>query len=378
MILSATNIISGAEIVLKPYLENNSAYSFYLYTSSAKEINDYYTSIEGIDGVVSDQYMTNYLLREHPHKIFNYIWSLMITVKRAHKLIDLYDIQVVYGNNANDLGLLICLKWLLKNRIKVISHIHNQLTSKSVSGIYVKLFGKMIDIYLVPSEATKASLLALLDESASIEVVYNSVAITSTALKEHKSKDHKKVRIGFVGGLSRRKRPDLFLEIFKEIQKRMPSCEGVIIGPVVESDLFERVQHYITEEQLNVDVLPPLPYDQMNTLYETLDCLILTSDSDPLPTVLLEGMSKGIVVAARDVDGVTEIIDDDVDGLVFSYDGDVSETAERIVACLTDDAIVQRYVVAAREKVKIKFSSSNKQQLVNRIIEGCTNKVESN
>ena len=45
----------------------------------------------------------------------------------------------------------------------------------------------------------------------------------------------------------------------------------------------------------------------------------MLSDRDPLPTVILEAMSMKNIVIARNVDGVNEIILDQINGFVVDY-----------------------------------------------------------
>ena len=58
--------------------------------------------------------------------------------------------------------------------------------------------------------------------------------------------------------------------------------------------------------------------------------MLLCSDSDTLPTVVLEAMSFGCVVFARNVDGVPEIITNGEDGIIFDYNAKPEAIAQKI------------------------------------------------
>ena len=54
----------------------------------------------------------------------------------------------------------------------------------------------------------------------------------------------------------------------------------------------------------------------LEEIYPMIDFLMLTSDRDPLPTVILEAMNFGAIVLSRNVDGVSDIIND---GIVWYF-----------------------------------------------------------
>ena len=107
--------------------------------------------------------------------------------------------------------------------------------------------------------------------------------------------------------------------------------------------------------------------DILKYIYPEITALLLTSDRDPLPTVLLEAMGSGALVIARDVDGVKEIIDDKKDGFIFGYDSNIKDISKMIDNVLVSSN--ENIRANAVEKIKYKFSNKNKQRIVNNIIE---------
>ncbi len=366
LILSATNTISGAEIVLKSYIEDNYDFDFYIYSSSKASVESFYSNIGDFKEVITDKHMTNYLLRENPTRIFRYFYSLYKTYSKSKKIIEKEGIGLVYGNNSNDLGLLVLLKLKYKGRIRVISHIHNDLSIKSVGGLYVKLFGRLMDSYIVPSKHTKATLNAILNDQEKIHVAYNGVSCDHNTLRGLE----KNLSFAFVGSICRRKRPDLYLDIIKEIDNLGTRYEAYILGSLEDEDLYDKMCDYIEGNSLNVIVKDPIKHEKMQDFYSGIDCLILTSDSDPLPTVLLEAMKSGVLVCARDVGGVREIIDHKINGIIFDYNFNSREVAEAIMKLIDDKDSLNMHLIEAQKKVRQIFTVDKKKEVVNTLIFG--------
>jgi glycosyltransferase involved in cell wall biosynthesis len=68
-----------------------------------------------------------------------------------------------------------------------------------------------------------------------------------------------------------------------------------------------------------------------------MDLLLLTSDHEGLPMVLLEAQALGIPVVSRDVGGVGEVIESGANGLLVNS-ADPASLASECVALLRDEA----------------------------------------
>ena len=127
---------------------------------------------------------------------------------------------------------------------------------------------------------------------------------------------------------------------------------------------------YIEGNSLNVIVKDPIKHEKMQDFYSGIDCLILTSDSDPLPTVLLEAMKSGVLVCARDVGGVREIIDHKINGIIFDYNFNSREVAEAIMKLIDDKDSLNMHLIEAQKKVRQIFTVDKKKEVVNTLIFG--------
>ncbi len=124
------------------------------------------------------------------------------------------------------------------------------------------------------------------------------------------SKNGKVVRILFAGRLVKAKRCDLFIEMARKLLNKLPDTELEFIvagdGPLrpdleaaaFENDLDGKKLKFLGEQ------------DNMSTVYRECDILVLTSDHEGTPNVVLEAMAHGMPVVATKVGGVPDVIND--------------------------------------------------------------------
>lgn len=367
LIISTTNRISGAEIVLENYLSTNKKYDYYLFTSSNKEISEFYKNVIESKKIYTSKGMRSFLLKKKPYLIFKYFYSLMISLKQLNKIIKRNKIKVIYGNNSTDVAILILYRIFLNKKIKIISHIHDSLDTTKLPGIYLKLFHNNIDEFIVPSKSTMNYLRKLVGTEKKINVVYNGVNIKDKP-NIKKKQINQEIKIGFVGALNSRKRPDIFLKIIKAIKDKNINCKGYLVGAFNKSQ-YQSISNIINQLNIDADILGTIPHSEIKEFYKEMDCIILTSDKDPLPTVLIEAMSHGTLVAARNVDGVSEIIDDGKDGIVFPFNFIETDVAERVISIILNDNKLNEIIISGFEKVKSKFSNESKRNSMENILD---------
>ena len=104
----------------------------------------------------------------------------------------------------------------------------------------------------------------------------------------------------------------------------------------------------------NVVRLGYVPHDQASDLYAQSDIFVLPSYHENCPLSLLEAMSSGLAVIATKVGGIHEIIENEVNGLLISNDG--NELAEAIVRLTNDSALRKKLGEEARKTVERSFS----------------------
>jgi glycosyltransferase involved in cell wall biosynthesis len=141
--------------------------------------------------------------------------------------------------------------------------------------------------------------------------------------------------IGGVGRLVAQKNFDLFLKVAARVLARHPSAFFVIAGTgAQEEELKAKAVSLGIGER--VRFLGHVS-DRL-ALYHALDAVLMTSDFEGTPMVLLEAMSCGLPVLASAVDGIAEVCTDGHDSLLLPP-GDVAGFATALKGILKDDGL---------------------------------------
>lgn len=128
----------------------------------------------------------------------------------------------------------------------------------------------------------------------------------------------------------------------------------------------------------NLTLLDPIPYDELMSLYDTCDCIVVPSIDDPMPVVLAEGMMLSKVVLCSNMTGTAQYIEDGLNGYVFDcIDSDeLSRKLEYIISNRRQfDSVKQAgriiyeelfSIDAFRDKLLLEVEKSRKQRIEDR------------
>jgi glycosyltransferase involved in cell wall biosynthesis len=98
------------------------------------------------------------------------------------------------------------------------------------------------------------------------------------------------------------------------------------------------------------DALGFVPQAELFPLYERAAVVLLVSEREGLPNVVLEAMARGRTVVSTPVGGIPSVIEDGVTGFLVPI-GDVAATRAAIERALGDPELRRRVGAAARERV---------------------------
>ncbi len=137
------------------------------------------------------------------------------------------------------------------------------------------------------------------------------------------------------------------------VAQEVPQAEFHIIGPTDEDeDYYQECVDLVAEHNLQ-DKIIFTGRVQMTDYYPKVDILVLTSEREAQPLVLLEGMCVGMPTIASDVGCCREMLE----GLGFiTTPGNHNETAEAIIKLCKNEHLREELTVKGKEMVKIKFN----------------------
>jgi glycosyltransferase involved in cell wall biosynthesis len=163
--------------------------------------------------------------------------------------------------------------------------------------------------------------------------------------------------IGVVGRLSHEKAADRALTALASLRRDLPDTCMLLIG-----DGPTRLELESQAAQLGLhDSVRFCGWQQpVQPWYEAMDLLLLPSRTEGLPNAVLEAMAMGVPVAATDVGGVRDLLDNGRCGVILG--ADPQQWAKPIGKLLGNPVRCEQYAMAARSRVKTHFSFRTRMQ----------------
>lgn len=153
--------------------------------------------------------------------------------------------------------------------------------------------------------------------------------------------------LAVIGSLIPRKRVDVVMRAFAQFMQSTNKARLIIVGQGPErnnlSALAERLGlanqvHFFGSQEP----------ERIADILRSCNALVLASESEGRPNVVLEAMATGVPVIAGDIDGVREIIEHEHNGLLFPV-GDVARLAACMARLREDRELGDRLAANARQ-----------------------------
>lgn len=157
--------------------------------------------------------------------------------------------------------------------------------------------------------------------------------------------------IGFIGRICLQKAPDVFLMAIPRILADQPNAQFLVVG--TSGPWYERTRLHVEKQAWRDRVVWGVAHDEVDVAahLRRMDVLLMPSRWEGLPYTLLEAMHAGVAVVASCVGGITDVLTDQVDGLLVPV-GDAVALADGALQLLRDDGLRNRLASAARQRVK--------------------------
>jgi sugar transferase (PEP-CTERM/EpsH1 system associated) len=186
------------------------------------------------------------------------------------------------------------------------------------------------------------------------EVLYNGVDLDrfgspSTAADSRAAR--RDVVIGSVGRLVPVKNYSLLLQAMARLPAG-PASRLVLVGDGPERPLLENLTAALG---LRNRVQFAGHREDVPRLLQEMDIFVLPSTSEGMSNTLLEAMAAGVTAVASDVGGNSEIIENEVSGLLFRS-GDIAHAAQQLRRLISEPALRARLAGAAAARVRDEFS----------------------
>ncbi|PTL37085.1 glycosyl transferase family 1 [Candidatus Methylomirabilis limnetica] len=161
-------------------------------------------------------------------------------------------------------------------------------------------------------------------------------------------------------GIRRIKDVTFCLKPLDALRIRYPQVKAVFVGPIIEAAEGVRLQELLRDYPWAF-YLGPVPHEQVCAILTSVDVVINTSLSEGgMANSILEAMSCGRAVLARDIEGNRSVVQDGVDGLLFDSEAEFARKAERLIS---EPRL--RYALGKSGKEKIEREFSREREIQN-------------
>lgn len=169
-----------------------------------------------------------------------------------------------------------------------------------------------------------------------------------------------------LGGIRRVKNFSFALTALAEARERFPGLRLLIAGPIIEPEEYAKIHSWCAESSW-VACLGEVPRREIRSLFAAVDIFVNTSHSESESNAVLEAMSCGKIVIARDIPGNASLFGG-TERFLFR---DKRGLRDEIVRVLADRQEWERYGTLARRRITRSFSPARERAGYLRVYRTC-------
>ena len=303
------------------FLNKKYGISFILVTYGDSSDNQIIKNINFIEVIP----IYEYIKRNHS-KFFRYMNSFKIPFILKNKI---NNFDVIKQNQLLGSWVAILFKFISKKPL--MTRTGYDMYSFSVyekKKTYIKFLYKLLtqftlifsDMYTVSSKIDKKFLESTFNfKKDKIRVLPNWV----NNLKNNEISNRFKNKILAIGRLEKQKNFEYLISSFKN--------SDIEIDLYGEGNLNKELYNLSIKNNVKINFLGILPYSELLNIYKQYKVFISTSYFEGNPKTILEAMSSGCVVIASDIENNKEIIKNNENGLLFSFNDELIKIVNEIL-----------------------------------------------
>jgi glycosyltransferase involved in cell wall biosynthesis len=243
-------------------------------------------------------------------------------IDQIKKVIETRSIDIIHTHDfrSNIYGI-ICAK---KMKLPMVSTCHGWISNNIKGKIYTSIDKYLLrfhDQVIVVSEVMKDHLIKNGLKSEKVHVINNALLVSDYVVRKGNNKFRNEFNISpenkliaNIGRLSQEKRQDNFLKAAKHLDEVNKNIFFALIGVGPEED---RLKSLAYDLGISDKVIFTGYREDMVDVYNGLDLVVQSSNTEGMPNVVLESLLMGVPVIATNVGGTAQIIKHGIHGILI-------------------------------------------------------------
>ncbi|MBX0357653.1 glycosyltransferase family 4 protein [Halobacillus sp. Nhm2S1] len=269
---------------------------------------------------------------------------------KLRKVVKLNGISIIHANSLRMVMYGIALKMMTRKPIKLLYTKHNitwlELKSRR---IFSTIMNRFVDRIITVSDFEKNSLLDSGVRKDILKTIYNGVDLEQFIFRE--KKEGQAFNVGALARLSEEKNLEFFIEIARKCNG-MKNVNFVIGGDGPERNKLETL---INRYGLSGNVKMLGSINHPEKFIGDMDVMLLTSNREVFPMVVLESMAVGTPIISIDRGGISEALLEGQTGYLVS-EHSTEAFHEKILTLFSDSSKQRELSMKARSRVEKEFS----------------------
>ncbi|MBY6208226.1 MULTISPECIES: glycosyltransferase family 4 protein [Halomonas] len=320
-----------------------------------KETDDILSTVAHVERVVIDSKKKT--TRDKIGQYFKFYVNIIKAVVRKK-----WDVIYIHFPSHTFIPVLISI-FFIKSRVVINFHGGDAFNQPGRSTFFFKI-KKIINhiaikkshVVVVPSEHFKELVCSKYNTPRLKVIVNYSGGVCTEKFRYVKRHDlsERKIRVVYAARMEKVKDP---LQVAKCVSNNSRQLENFCFSFVGSGTLKEKVVDVLSSaENCSYSISDSVAHKEIEKLFKDNDFVIQSSISESLGLVVLEAMATGCIPICRDIPAFRNIIDDRIDGLLFSTEADLLYCFKYIQNMNSIE--VREMSRKAREKVVSRYSRS--------------------
>jgi glycosyltransferase involved in cell wall biosynthesis len=161
-------------------------------------------------------------------------------------------------------------------------------------------------------------------------------------------------RLLFVGRLTAAKGLPILLESLASLKQTHPDILLTVVGDGSDRETLQQLTVDLGLSQ-NVNFVGYKSQAEVREYFQQTDVFVMSSFAEGIPVVLMEAMAAGVPVVATQIAGISELVENDINGYLVPP-GDTISLTNSIDKLLNDNLLRAAFGIAGRAKVENDFN----------------------